>query len=167
MNNISLKSSDTAASAIAMLCVLALAAIAHADGTASVSNLPPVHLTAQAGQSARDAAALAAGTGPIRSEPVAGGVGASVDLLQAKAAPGFFARNWGKLASGAGAAGAYALVAKNNGLWPFTKEPESGGIADSGNTRTTTQSDRHDVNVNVTKNTAPVTVIVDQSLGAP
>ena len=149
--------------------MLAAAAMARADGTQTVSQLTPAALAAA--QQAKDAADLRDGTGPIRAEPVAGGVGASVNLLRVAEAPGFFMRNWGKLLSGAGAAGGYALVARNNGMWPFKKDSSSGaGIADSGNTSTrtvtTTQSDRHDVNVSVSKNSAPVTVIVDQSTGA-
>ena len=148
--------------------ILAAASMARADGTLAVAQRPSAE--SATAQQAKDAAALADGSGPARAESLnSGGVGVSVDLLQAKDAPGFVARNWGKILSGLGVAGGYALVARNNDMWPFHKDSSDASSAGSGTssaTVTTTQSDRHDVNVTVTENRAPVTVVVDQSTPA-
>jgi hypothetical protein len=132
---------------------LAAAAMARADGSLAVSQLPPAEPATA--QQAKDAAALADGSGPARAESLnSGGAGASADLLQAKDAPGFVARNCGKILSGLGVAGGYALVARNNDMWPFRKDSAGGssaGSSTSSATVTTTQSDRRDANVTVTE----------------
>ena len=123
-------------------------------------------------QGAADSAALASGTAPVRVMAGAGGVAAGVDLLQAKEAPGFLARNWGKLLTGAVAGGAgYLAVARNNDMWPYKRSTDSGssgaGSSTSTRTSTSTVSDSHgSPTVVVEGNNGPVNVNVDVNTGS-